>query len=180
MLLLFASLADAPEEKRKVEAIYRQYGKLIKYVALSRLQKEDWAEDAVHEVMMRVILHIEKIKGCTEEELKGFLYLVTRNICNDILRKETRRAAEELDSLWQTPKSGSDPQEQLGAQILADYIAALPDRYRDPLELTAYYGFSAKEAAKLLNITPAACRKRLERARTILQEKLEKGGDHLG
>ncbi len=180
MLIFYMTLADSPGEKSMVEQIYHQYKKLIKYIALSRLQKEHLAEEAVHEVMLAVIVHIKKLKGRSEEELKGFLYLVTRNICNDILRKESRRQAESLEGLWLEPVSTGDPQERLGQQAIADCIAGMPPLYRDVLELTAYYGFTAKEAAKLLNISPAACRKRLERARSILREFLEEGEDHHG
>lgn len=175
MLLFYMSLADSPGEKTTVEQIYQQYKKLIKYIALSRLKNEPLAEEAVHEVMLAVIVHVKKLKDRPLEEIKGFLYLVTRNVCNDILRKELRRQTEDIDDLWQVPQSNGDPQDRVGELVILDCIAAMPAIYRDPLELTAYYGFTAKEAAKLLHISPAACRKRLERAREILRKQLEKG-----
>ncbi len=180
MLILYMSLADSPDEKSMVEQIYHQYKKLIKYIALSRLQNESLAEEVVHEVMLAVIVHIKKLKNRRPEEVKGFLFPVTRNVCNDILRKELRRQSENLEDLWQEPVRSGDPQERIGEQILVDCIAAMPATYRDPLELTAYYGFTAKEAAKLLHISPAACRKRLERARELLKNELEKGEDRHG
>ncbi|MBR6793633.1 MAG: RNA polymerase sigma factor [Clostridia bacterium] len=181
MLIFYMTLADSSGDQSMVEQIYHQYKKLIKYIALSRLCNEHLAEEAVHEVMLAVILHVKRLKGRTEGELRGFLYLVTRNVCNDILRKETRQQAEDLETLWETPQGGADPQEQLGAQIILEQITAMPAIYRDPLELTACYGFTAKEAAAILHISPAACRKRLERAREMLREKLEKGeADHEG
>lgn len=158
-----------------VEQIYHQYKKLIKHIAYSRLQNEHLAEEVVHEAMLAVISHTSKLQDRTPEELKAFLYLVTRNICNDILRKELRRKAEPLELLWEQPQSGGDPQERLGEQVILDYILKMPEPYRDVLELTAFFGFTAKEAAKLLHITPAACRKRLERARSMLREKITLG-----
>ncbi len=178
MLIYYMSLADSPQEKRKVEEIYRQYKKLIQYIALSRLQNEQLAEDAVHDVMLAVIDHIQKLQDRSMEEIRGFIYLVTRNICNDIRRKEQRRAAENLDDLWQQPHSGGDPQQRLEAAAIRDCIAGMPDIYRDVLELTVYYGFTPKETAKLLHISPAACRKRLERARALIREELQKGEEH--
>ncbi len=173
MLAFYLSLAESPEEKSKIEEIYHQYKKLIYHIAYSKLQKQELAEDAVHDVMLAVIGSIKKLQGRSEEEVKAFLCLVTRNVSVDILRKEHRRLAESLDDL--SLAGGSDPQEQLGAQALADRIAALPALYRDVLELTAFYGFSVKEAAALLKITPATARKRLERARNLLRIALEKG-----
>ena len=171
MLAFYLSLAETPEEKSKIEEIYHQYKKLIYHIAYSKLQKQELAEDAVHDVMLAVIGSIKKLQDRSGEEVKAFICLVARNVAVDILRREHRRSAESLDEL--SPAGGPDPQEQLGAQALVDRIAALPAIYRDVLELTAYYGFSAKEAAALLKITPATARKRLERARALLLVQLK-------
>lgn len=178
MLIYYMSLGDSPGEKRKVEEIYHQYKKLIKYIALTKLQNEHLAEDAVHDVMLAVIGNITKLQERSMEEIRGFIYLVTRNICNDLLRKEQRRAAENIEDLRQQPHSGGDPQQALNEKSILDCIARMPDLYRDALELTVYYGFTTKECAKLLKISPAACRKRLERARTLIREELKKGEEH--
>lgn len=158
------------------EQVYHQYKKLIKHIAYARLQDEQLAEDAVNEVLLAVLLHAEKLRGRPPEELKAFLFLVTRNICNDIFRKELRRKTEPLELVFDQPQAGGDPQERLGEQVILDCILEMPEPYRDVLELTACFGFTAKETAKLLHITPAACRKRLERARKMLHESLERGG----
>ncbi len=171
MLAFYLSLAESPEEKSKIEEIYHQYKKLIYHIAYSKLQKQELAEDAVHDVMLAVIGGIKKLQDRSGEEVKAFLCLVTRNVAVDLLRKERRRAAEPLEDL---PLAGGlDPQQQLGARAIAEYIAQMSPIYRDVLELTAYYGFSAKEAAALLKITPATARKRLERARSLLSAYLK-------
>lgn len=171
MLAFYLSLADTPEDKSRIEEIYHQYKKLIYHIAYSKLQKQELAEDAVHDVMLAVIGSIKKLQDRSGEEVKAFICLVSRNVAVDLLRKEHRRAAESLEDL--SLAGGTDPQERLDAQALADRIAALPEIYRDVLELTAYFGFSAKEASALLKITPATARKRLERARALLLVQLK-------
>lgn len=173
MLAYYLSLVDSPEEKNKVEEIYHEYKKLIKFLALSKLQDEHLAEEVLHEVMLAVIDHIKKLQDRDADGIKSFIYLTTRNICVDILRKETRRKTESIDDLPLHLKSHDDPQDTLNERIVMDCITEMPPIYRDILELTAYYGLTVKECAKALKITSATARKRLERARTILRAKLK-------
>lgn len=173
MLSFYCSMLENSAEKDLVEEIYLRYKGLIKYVALLKLKDVPLAEDAVHEVMLAVIANVKKLQNCSDEELKSFLYLVTRNVSVDLLRKEKRRSAENIDEL--TLQGGGDPQQKVGEQALLACIDSMPPIYRDVLELTVYYGFSAKEAAKLLHISPAAVRKRLERARDLVRSALKEG-----
>ncbi len=173
MLAYYLSLVDTPEEKSKVEEIYHEYKRLIMYLALTKLQDERLAEEALHEVMLAVIDQIQKLQDRDENGIKSFIYLATRNICVDILRKELRRKAENIDDVTLHIQNTGDPQDSLTERIVTDCIAELPPIYRDILELTAYYGLTLKECAKTLNISPSTARKRLERARTIIRTKLE-------
>lgn len=171
MLAFYLSLASLPEEKSKIEEIYYNYRKLIYHIAYSKLQKQEWAEDALHDVMLAVISNIVKLQQMNENDIKSFLYVVTRNVAVDLLRKEYRRNVEDVEELPLV--GGVDPQQDLGVQALTQWIAQLKPIYRDVLELTVYYGFSAKECASLLKISSATVRKRLERARALLKDQME-------
>ena len=52
-------------------------------------------------------------------------------------------------------------------------IAQLPETYRLALELRAYHELEEKQIADILGISYAATRKRLERARSLLAQKLK-------
>ena len=171
MLAFYLDLVSLPEEKSKVEEIYYTYRKLIYHIAYSKLQKQEWAEDAVHDVMLAVIENISKLRQMNENDTKAFLYVITRNVAVDLLRKEQRRITADMEEAPIT--GGIDPQQELGVQMLAQWIARLKPIYRDVLELTVYYGFSAKECALLLKISTATVRKRLERARALLKDQME-------
>ncbi|MBR6793215.1 MAG: sigma-70 family RNA polymerase sigma factor, partial [Clostridia bacterium] len=88
MLTYYLSLVDSPEEKSTVEEIYHEYKNLILFLALSKLQDQNLAEEALHDVMLVVIDHVKKLQGRDENAVKSFIYLVTRNVCVDTLRKE--------------------------------------------------------------------------------------------
>lgn len=173
MLAYYLSLVDSPEEKNKVEEIYHEHKKLIKYLALNKLHDEQLAEEVIHEVMLAVIDNIKSLQNRDANGIKSFIYITTRNISIDILRKELRRKAENIDDLPIHMQNAHDPQESLNKKIMMDCIAEMPPIYRDILELTAYYGMTIKECAKSLKITPETARKRLERARVIIRTKLE-------
>ena len=58
---------------------------------------------------------------------------------------------------------------------IIDEILSLPDTMKEILFLYGYLGYNIKEIAGLLNITEQAAYKRLQRARTILAQKIERG-----
>ena len=171
--VFYCSMLTVAEEKDTVEEIYLRYRGLIKAVALAKLKDVPLAEDAVHEVMLTVIANVKKLQGRSQEEVKSFLYLVTRNVAVDLLRKEKRRSAENIEEL--TLAGGVDPQQLVGERTVLECIDAMPPIYRDVLELTVCFGFTAVETARLLRVSPAAVRKRLERARALVRIALKEG-----
>lgn len=52
---------------------------------------------------------------------------------------------------------------------------ALPKKYRVPLYLFHYEGYSVREIAGLLRMNPSTVRTRLARARELLKKQLEEG-----
>ena len=63
-----------------------------------------------------------------------------------------------------------------GWRSLEKLIAALPEKLREPLILSAIEEMSPREIAATLNINEAAVRSRVFRARQILKEKLAQRG----
>ncbi len=173
MLVYYLSLVNSPEDKSWVETIYHRYKNLIKRLALSRMKDEELAEEVLHEVMLAVIESIEKLQDRDENGIKGFIYLATRNICINMLRKKFRRKEVPFEEPPFSLGDDGDPQQGLNHAHLLDCIADLPSLYRDVLELTACFGLSVKECAKALEISPAAAQKRLERARILFRKKLK-------
>ena len=55
-------------------------------------------------------------------------------------------------------------------------IAHLPDRYRELILLKYYQGFSDREIAKMLDMTPGNVARTVQRAKQKLRENLEQEG----
>ena len=58
---------------------------------------------------------------------------------------------------------------------LINEILSLPETYRYPLYLYGVYDYKITEIANLLGITTETAKKRVQRARKILKDNLEKG-----
>ncbi len=55
MFFFYLSLLESDEDKSKFTKLYSKYAKLMKYVALQKLDDEHLAEDAVHNAFMNII-----------------------------------------------------------------------------------------------------------------------------
>lgn len=180
MLLYYLSLVQTDEEKSKLEKIYNEYREQMKYIALSILKNDDLAEDAVSDAIERVINNLHKIK---EEEIyshktKSFLVVITRNVSINIINEENKHKYVDIDDINETTVSSiannNNVEELFDARAICSVIDLLPKRYKEILELKAYRDFTDKEIAKYLDISHNAVRKRLQRARAVLCELLEK------
>ena len=87
------------------------------------------------------------------------------NVINDFCRRAARRLTSELTNEIPADFAPPDPD-------LRDAIRALDGRLRAPLLLRYIAGYSIGETARLLRITPAQVRWRLERAKKQLRAQL--------
>lgn len=126
------------------------------------------SDDLVQETMLRAWKSLDKLEK--PKAAKG--WLIT------ILRRENARRFERIQ-----PKYSDVPTEEIGethqsydtsteAFTLRRAIEQLPEDYREPLLLQVIHGFSQKEIAKKLNITPAGAGTRLFRAKQKMRELL--------
>jgi len=171
LLALYLSLIETNEDRDKIEKIYHRYKKLMKYIAMQILGREELAEDAVHDAMVRLIENLSSIKEEGSKEEKAFVAIVTENVARDLWRKERYRRSEDItDYLHVIPSRGSVV-EKVYVNELLERICALPETLRAPLEMSIYLGLSSKEIARTLNITEEAVRKRIQRGREYLSKE---------
>jgi RNA polymerase sigma-70 factor, ECF subfamily len=158
------------------------------------------ADDALQDAMLRAWKSIGKVKGASA--LRAWLYKIATNTCLDLINRRPKRVLPLdygpdsdpfdgpgqplIESVWVEPY----PDEQMG---LADgyaapeanyevkesvelaFIAALqhlPANQRAVLIMREVLGFSAQEAADLLETTPQSVNSALQRARVSVDEKL--------
>ncbi len=158
------------------------------------------ADDALQDAMLRAWRNIGKFKG--NSSLRAWLYKIATNTCLDLINRRPKRVLPLdygpdsdpfegpgqplIESVWVEPY----PDEQMG---LADgyaapeagyemresvelaFIAALqhlPANQRAVLIMREVLGFSAQEAADLLETSPQSVNSALQRARASVDQKL--------
>jgi RNA polymerase sigma-70 factor (TIGR02960 family) len=144
------------------------------------------AEDLVQETFLRAWRHIGGFEG--RSTLRAWLYRIATNTCLDVLRRTSRRVpaggtfAEvpwlqpypdaELDEVAardDEPDVALVARETIELTFLAA-LQALPPRQRAVLLARDVLGWSAAEAAALLDMTVPAANSALQRARATVQE----------
>ena len=161
-----------------LEALVREHSRLVYRIAYAVLRSHHDAEDAAQETFMRVLRYSSKLAAV--EDAKTWLARIAWRVAVDRSRQRGRTREipfEDPEKPITEMASSETPADQTvhGAQVSAaveKMIAALPEKLRAPLILSAIEEISPREAAATLGINEAAVRSRVFRARQILREKL--------
>jgi RNA polymerase sigma-70 factor (ECF subfamily) len=163
-----------------LESLVREHSRLVYRIAYAVLRSHHDAEDSTQETFLRVLRYSSKL--ATVEEPKKWLSRIAWRVAVDRSRQlgRTREIPlEDPDKQIEVAASQTPADETMrGAQIgsaLEKLIAALPEKLRHPLVLSAIEEMSPREVAAALGINEAAVRSRVFRARQILKEKLAQG-----
>jgi RNA polymerase sigma-70 factor (ECF subfamily) len=148
----------------------------------------DEAEDAVQETFLRAWRGRDSFHGSSL--FRAWLYRIATNVCLDMLRRSSRRVAT-MHSFAEVPWLQPYPDRLLDEVAPSDerpdaviveretielaFLAAmqvLPPRQRAAFIVRDVLGWSASEAASLLETSIAAANSALQRARVTMQEHL--------
>ncbi|MBQ7089224.1 MAG: sigma-70 family RNA polymerase sigma factor [Clostridia bacterium] len=172
MLAFYLSLLETQEDKDKFEYLYEKYRPLLRHVAYRILHDPQLAEDAVHNAFLNMMKSLCDLEDLDCHKTKRFVVVVTENAAIDMLRKSGRIPLTDYEQAESSLSVTPDLLGRLSAEELADLLEAMPEIYRTPLELRVYHRMNDKQIADALNISHAAARKRLERARAMLSAAL--------
>jgi len=175
------SSQDASRDRTQddtLEDLVRQHSRLVYHIAYAALRSHPDAEDATQETFLRVLRYSRKLAKV--ENPKTWLARIAWRVAVDRSQQRGRKREVALENpenaASEVPSSEALADETMqGAQVgarLERLIAALPEKLREPLILSALEEMSPREVAATLGITEAAVRSRVFRARQILKEKL--------
>ena len=175
MLMLYISMIDSPEEKRKFERIYLAHRQTMYYAAFRILKDVHEAEDAVHQAFLRIIDRLDKINDAECHKSRAYLVVITENSAIDIYRKrkQARMVSYEEMEVYITSNIESDYEEK-DAIFLASN--KLPVNYSVVLRLRYAQGHTDAEIATLLKISDDNVRQRISRAKKKLNQLLDGEG----
>ena len=165
-----------------LEDLVRRHSRLVYRIAYAALRSHHDAEDATQETFLRVLRYSRNLAAV--EDSKTWLARIAWRVAVDRNKRSSRKREiplEDPEGSVEVP-SGEAPADQAmqGRQIGAlveRLIAALPQKLREPLILSAVEEMSPHEVALILGINQTAVRSRVFRARQILREKLAERAD---
>jgi len=137
------------------------------------------AEDALQETLLRAWRHLDSFEG--RSSFRGWLYRIATNVCLAALGKRPELSTgepamltpypdawlDELPSEAAEPGARYDLRESVQLALVAA-VQTLPPSQRAALLLRDVLGFSAKEVAALLEVSPASVHSAVRRARATV------------
>ena len=144
-----------------------RYLNMVYRIALNWFGNVPDAEDAAQEVMLR--LWRSGPPPGEEKRLRYWLARVSVNVCKDLSRTPWRLHTVSLEEAAEP--LAPEPEDR---QVLEE-VLRLPKKYRVPLYLHHYEGYSAAEVGAMLGLNVSTVRTRLDRARRKLRQQLEEG-----
>jgi RNA polymerase sigma factor (sigma-70 family) len=159
---------------------------LVCSIAVAIVGDRTRSEDVAQEVLVAVWRGLPTLRD--PASFLPWLRQLTRNRAHESVRQALRqrrlhdRHGQEASSLAGGAAEAPAPdvllERRSDAAVLAEGLAALPDEAREVLTLYYREGRSVEQVATLLGLSPAALRKRLQRAREQLRsETLERLGE---
>lgn len=152
-------------DEEQFSAAMVRYRDTVFRVAYTYLRDAADADDVTQDVFIKLY----RTATCFEsdEHLRRWLIHVAINTCKSLFRTPWRRV-EDIESY--ADKLAMPTCEH--RRIFVD-VMRLPERYRVPLMLYYYCGFTTDETAHLLHVPAATVRTRMARGRRRLKELLE-------
>ena len=131
------------ENEEMINETVKTYSASILRFAFSYVRNHFDAEDIAQDVFVALIQNVPQFED--EHQKKSWLMKVTSNMCKDFLRSSHRKRTTTLpDELGYIAKDSSD---------LIYYVLSLETKYRIPIHLFYYEGYSIKEIAELLHFS---------------------------
>lgn len=144
------------------EWVVETYSPMLLRIAFLYLKNTAEAEDIAQEVLLTYWQKEPSFP--TESARKSWLYKTASNRCKDQLRSHWfRKRADLTDDLSYLP-----PEES----ALLEAMLRLDAKYRIPLHLHYYEGYSLKEIGRILSLSPATVGTRLHRGKEQLKTML--------
>ena len=153
-------------EQRDIEAIYTRHVDTVYRVCYSFMGNAADSEDAMQSVFVKLMS--SGLLFTSSEHEKAWLIKVASNHCKDVLKSAARKTAS-LDRVAE-PIAREE-----GFDMVLDVVLALDPKYKVPVYLHYYEGYSAVDIARLLEKPASTIRSHLSEARTILRRELGEG-----
>ena len=151
---------------KEPEEIVEKYGDMVYRLAFSLTKNKEDAEDVSQEVFIKYIHNLRKFLNSDEKYLKAWLIRVTINKCKDLFSSFWRKNVTEL--------SEDIAFEMEEKHEIYEAVFNLPEKYKVPIYLYYYEGYSVVEIASILKRKSGTVKWQLSKARELLKDFIER------
>ncbi|HPU63741.1 MAG TPA: sigma-70 family RNA polymerase sigma factor [Mobilitalea sp.] len=180
MLLLYLSMLENEEDKKRMADIYEEHKHALLLYALKITgYNQTMAEDAVHNAFLSIIKEKEKYLHLDSKNFRYVSVSIVRNKCIDLLRKEKRYAdtpIEELEIYFSTEEKSPEEQAEIASEydLIKKHLSSIDEISRQVLIMKYALGMSYKEISEKLNIPYENIGVRISRAKDKVRRLVEK------
>lgn len=174
-------------DKEALAALVKKYEQTVYNFAFKICRDKDKAENMMQDTFLSMIKNLHQFDG--RSKLSTWLYRIISNNCLMSVRKarpgrfvsldddEDNLYEEKIPADWNTIPFRSVENIEL-KKILDDSIAKLAPDYRIVFLLRDVEGLSTEETAKITELSAAAVKSRLHRARAFLRKEINEAFQH--
>jgi RNA polymerase sigma-70 factor (ECF subfamily) len=160
------------------EAVIGRLQTAIRGFVGNRIRDHASAEDVTQDVLLKISTRLDSLKN--GERIEAWAFRIARNSVADYFRmaKPSEHFQEHAKDLASDSEGVTvDEESRLRSEIVAyirSVVEALPPIHREALLLTEYDGLSQVQLAKRLGLSTSAAKSRVQRARAMLKEQIER------
>jgi len=166
--------------EKAFDELYGRYAARLKRLIYYYLNDSDESDDVLHDVFIRVYMHIESFK--MDMVFSSWVYRIAVN-CSKNYRKKHRRDAipMESDQMDLESSGGSDSPEELflkedDMRAFHEAVESLKDKFKIVFLLRYDHGFQFSQISKILNCPERTAKWRMQKAvERIIEHLKEKG-----
>ena len=165
------NFAEVPNEVQatQIEWLMSEYGTELLRVCYLYLKDVQQAEDAVQESFMKAYTNLHSFRG---DHIKAWLMRIAINTCKDYLRSFWFKRIDRKVTLDDLPPVATGTPEH--DYTVLNEVMNLPLKHREVILLRFYQGFTFSEIGEVLGLSVTGVQSRLERAKKMLHQKLER------
>lgn len=163
--------------KRNQKAFKELYECSIAYVfsiVKRYVRNESDYQDVIQDIYARVFLSIDSFDE-SKGEFKFWLRRLTVNQCiKHYHQQKSSYQMFPLETEAQNLAGANEESAEFSKEEIAVYLNQMPEGFKQVFMMVVLDGYSHKEVAEMLNISPVSSRSQLSRAKKWLKENLSK------
>jgi len=159
-------------DEQSFRLIYEKYHEQLYRVALKYLRSKELAEDAVHDVFIKLWNNRKKLEK--SGSLKGFLFTTAKNHVLNMLSRNKRKVKKHILLRYERKVSRMEPANVIALSeyrgLYRQAVKERPPKRREVFKLRTDEGLTNREAAQFLDISVHTVKSQYYKASNFIRD----------